>query len=1053
VRERLLSRLDRAAGYRLTSIVADAGFGKTVLLQQWLSRPKPASVLVCPVGREVAGLAAALVAAVRDVAPEVASRLAMVVEGIDEGERSRALAGMICAALADLPDLDVLFVVDDVHLLEGPAGRFVEALVRQAPTTLHMILLGRQALPFSVERLPEDVQVLTGRDLGLDDAELSDVMIALLGDDTAAEPVKTLLGRWPAAVRLAAETLASQPLENRASALASLQRHGAADLKKLAMEVLDSEPPLTRRLLQLVAPYDSFTVELAEALGCGGASVAIQQLHQRGIVTALGGGRFALPQLLREFLRRSLPVGREEQPELARAAGLWFEQQDDPVSALRCALGQGDSAWVARLLHGYGQGLLFVGRASAVGAALEVVDPGDLDDELRELQVAVHVGRHDADAALKAYQRLREDGRPISPWLACQLGLLLYQRGDLDLALTVLETGVTPVETPDYALMLAWRATVQWARGHADRGLAAAEEALAVADRLADPRALAAAHTALALLAAHRGDRDANRTHYSVALKHAAAAGDVQQVVRIRNNLGSRLLEEGELQASLAELEGAIELAEASGQRFYLSLALANRGELRLHLGQYDAAVADLEAARNLDADAASPGASSALVHLGHLYRHRGNATQAQQAYEEAVAAGRQAGDVNLLVPALCGMAQLLASTNPERAQELADEALSHDPGMGRVTALLTAAWLANDMGRPDRVARLAREAELEARRRRDRIGLAEALYLAALADPVQQTDDPRLTEAEDLLVAVGAPVWLAFVRLERARRDPSARQTVREVAELAEQVGARKLAERAAEVGRAHDAALSARVEIVTLGGFRVRRSGKAMGLSEWPDDSARAVVERLSARASWPRFQLARSLSPALDASAADEHLERALTGARQALDPDGLLPADHYLAATHDTVALRNVEVDVHTFMAEAARGLAAVDGRDLLRSAEARYGGDFLEEHPGQAWADGLREEARTTYVEVTRALAADAAEGQPEAAARYSRRILERDPYDEKAHLTLVAALRATGRLTEARRCYTTYAQRLDELGLEALPWGVDPATEGVSASS
>ena len=57
-----------------------------------------------------------------------------------------------------------------------------------------------------------------------------------------------------------------------------------------------------------------------------------------------------------------------------------------------------------------------------------------------------------------------------------------------------------------------------------------------------------------------------------------------------------------------------------------------------------------------------------------------------------------------------------------------------------------------------------------------------------------------------------------------------------------------------------------------------------------------------------------------------------------------------------------------------------------------------------------------------------------------AAARYSRRILERDPYDEGAHLTLVAALASSGREQEARSCYATYATRLDELGLEAVPW-------------
>jgi DNA-binding SARP family transcriptional activator len=75
------------------------------------------------------------------------------------------------------------------------------------------------------------------------------------------------------------------------------------------------------------------------------------------------------------------------------------------------------------------------------------------------------------------------------------------------------------------------------------------------------------------------------------------------------------------------------------------------------------------------------------------------------------------------------------------------------------------------------------------------------------------------------------------------------------------------------------------------------------------------------------------------------------------------------------------------------------------------------------------------------VEIARALASDAtASGDHEAAARFCRRILERDPYDERAHLALAESLSAAGRHGEARRCYGIYVQRLQELGLEAIPF-------------
>ena len=58
----------------------------------------------------------------------------------------------------------------------------------------------------------------------------------------------------------------------------------------------------------------------------------------------------------------------------------------------------------------------------------------------------------------------------------------------------------------------------------------------------------------------------------------------------------------------------------------------------------------------------------------------------------------------------------------------------------------------------------------------------------------------------------------------------------------------------------------------------------------------------------------------------------------------------------------------------------------------------------------------------------------------ETAARYLRRVLERDEFDEGAHLSLVAALAAGGHPADARRAYGAYMARMEELGVEAAPF-------------
>ena len=67
-----------------------------------------------------------------------------------------------------------------------------------------------------------------------------------------------------------------------------------------------------------------------------------------------------------------------------------------------------------------------------------------------------------------------------------------------------------------------------------------------------------------------------------------------------------------------------------------------------------------------------------------------------------------------------------------------------------------------------------------------------------------------------------------------------------------------------------------------------------------------------------------------------------------------------SDHLTLARHDPDTLRE----------RVARGDASSD-LDTLRRAEARYTGDYLEEHPGERWTAMLREEARARYVLVAR----------------------------------------------------------------------------------
>jgi DNA-binding SARP family transcriptional activator len=235
--------------------------------------------------------------------------------------------------------------------------------------------------------------------------------------------------------------------------------------------------------------------------------------------------------------------------------------------------------------------------------------------------------------------------------------------------------------------------------------------------------------------------------------------------------------------------------------------------------------------------------------------------------------------------------------------------------------------------------------------------------------------------------------------------------------------------------------------VRVECLGGFRVLRNGKAVQLGEWPSKKARDLLKILVARRCRPvaRVQLLDLLWPDQDESVASPRLSVALSTVRSVLDPAKKYPADRFVGADRATIWLDGDQtaVDVELFLHDAREGLNTSDLR-LLRAAEAAYSGDFLEEDVYADWAAGMREEARALYVRVARVLA-ERGRRDPDAAAGYMLRILQRDQYDERAHLGLVTAFQASGAHGEARRAYRTYVQRMAELEVEPAPYPPVPA--------
>lgn len=288
--------------------------------------------------------------------------------------------------------------------------------------------------------------------------------------------------------------------------------------------------------------------------------------------------------------------------------------------------------------------------------------------EAPEASIRSCVEAGDWEPAIEHARRLAAGAGPLTARLAWPATMVLYLQGDLTGAASLparvpdadawlpdadadADAGLPDARngepaagekaqaTADRALLAGWAATVEWARGQVSACRRTADRAFALAQASGDARALATAHTVLALLAAAEGDRRGNDRHYALGLAAAMRAGEATLVLRIRANRASQRLEEGDLAGALAELEEALDLVPhgAGPHPAMVGLAQHNRAEVLLRRGRLGVARDGFRSACTILQRVGAGIVAYPLAGLGESHELRGDLPQARAAYEEAV--------------------------------------------------------------------------------------------------------------------------------------------------------------------------------------------------------------------------------------------------------------------------------------------------------------------------------------------------------------------------------------------------------------------------------
>jgi LuxR family maltose regulon positive regulatory protein len=427
-RPALRAVLDGAADRSLTLVSAPPGFGKSLLLADWVAQSPgtPAAWVSlddeCSDPRRFWNTVLAALGQCAGV-PQ-ASRLQRLVVSRTTVELD--FLDDLLRGLASLPG-QIRLVLDDAHHLRtGPVVDQLRLLVRAHGPQVHLVLATRMDPPLPLARLRMDDELCEVRADRLrfarSEAETLLRRRGLRLDARQSGVLHERTGGWVAGLTLAARSLAGHPDPDGFLADFSGDERAVADY--LVDEVLAGIDENHREVLRRTSVVDPVPAGLAVEL-CDredAAEVLDELSRELGLVvrSATGHADYSVQELLRSYLLADLQrQGSALVADLHRRAALWWDRDGRPARALRHAVRSGDPAFVAGLLRKRAPELVGRGDHAVLRGVVDAVDGvPDVEAWRAALSALAHLERGDRAAVAAELGRVRCDGAITDQGLA-----------------------------------------------------------------------------------------------------------------------------------------------------------------------------------------------------------------------------------------------------------------------------------------------------------------------------------------------------------------------------------------------------------------------------------------------------------------------------------------------------------------------------------------------------------------------------------------------------------------------------------------------------------
>ena len=358
-RPRLTRRLEAHSG-RVVLVTASAGFGKTVLVADWLaSRTGPTAWLSLDgLDNDPKRFLAHLAAAVNGLEMPEGERVARLIAALEPS--GLPLPPPLLEALATMGREPVI-VLDDLHEIRSPEIMgLIERLVNIPAPCVRLVVLTREDPPFAMGRLRLEGELLElrARDLRFTEDETIEVFQRLLPGMLDAAAVRLLHQRtegWVAGLRLAA--IALQDANDPAAFIESFAGTHRFVMDYLIEEALQRQAPSVQQFLMETSILGRFSRESCVAVtGDPDAGTRLDEVEAAGLFLVPldgNGGWYRYHHLFADLLRFRLGLQQADRREdLYRRASRWFETEGDVPAALEQAARMRDQTRLFELLDG-----------------------------------------------------------------------------------------------------------------------------------------------------------------------------------------------------------------------------------------------------------------------------------------------------------------------------------------------------------------------------------------------------------------------------------------------------------------------------------------------------------------------------------------------------------------------------------------------------------------------------------------------------------------------------------------------------------------------------